>query len=55
MTNFVLHLRDSVICGKVCFTKRAGGVFNRITFAVATTTNCETVYFAYISVPYQQC
>lgn len=46
MTNFVLHIRDSVIHGKIGFTKKAGGVFNRITFAVGATTNCETVYFA---------
>lgn len=40
---------------KNLFYEKGGGVFNRIAFAVAATTNCETVYFAYVGVTCQQC
>lgn len=55
VTDFILYLRDCVICGKTCFTKKkVWRVFTRITFAVAATANSEAVYSAYVGVKYQQ-
>lgn len=55
MANFVLHLRLSMIWGKTWFPKQMDGAFTGIPFAVAATTNCETVDFAYASDTSQKC
>lgn len=53
MTHFVARLRLSMIWGKTWFPKQMDGAFTGVTFAVAATTNCETVDFAYASVTSQ--